>query len=460
MENTTTRVSYAFISLVRRYVTSSVLLIIATVLALIIANSPWGDAYNHFWQLPVSLSIGRFNLFSHGGHPMSLGTFINDFWMAIFFLSVGLEIKREMLCGELSSVKKALAPVIGACGGMLVPVIVFYLICPNDPVMQRGMAIPMATDIAFSLGVLSVFSKRVPLGLKVFLATLAVADDLGGILVIAIRYTEDMSWLFLAGAALTTVVLLIGNWRQVRTKAFYFTFGIILWYCMVNSGIHATIAGVVLAFCAPANLPRGTKFYIERIRRAINHFPATEVSKADRNKPNILSDEEVSILKSIESASDHIISPLQDMEDILKVPVNYYILPIFAFANAGVCLEGMSLDNLFSGVGLAVLLGLLVGKVLGVLSFTWLFIKLRVIQMPKNSSWAALASVCMLCGIGFTVSMFIANLSYNSTDHALLLNDAKLGILCGSIASAVVGCIMLHFTLPKETSIEESPIEV
>lgn len=452
MENTntaTTNVSYAFVSFVRKYISASVLLIIATVLALVVANSPWGDGYAAFWQQPVSLSIGQFNLFSHGGHPMSLGTFINDYLMAIFFLSVGLEIKRELLCGELSSVKKALAPVIGACGGMLVPVIVFHLICPADEVMQRGMAIPMATDIAFSLGVLSVFSKRVPIGLKVFLATLAVADDLGGILVIAIRYTEHLSWLYLAGAVLTTAVLLIGNWRQVRTKAFYITLGLILWYCMVNSGIHATIAGVVLAFCVPANLPRGTKYYIERIRRSINHFPAMVVSKADRNKPTILSDEEVSILKSIESASDHLISPLQDMEDILRVPVNFYILPIFAFANAGVSLEGMSLSNLFSGVGLAVFLGLLIGKFVGVLSFTWLGIKLRVIQMPKGGTWATLASVCMLCGIGFTVSMFMANLSYDTTLHTLLLNDAKLGILCGSVASAIAGCLMLHFTLPQ-----------
>ena len=182
---------------------------------------------------------------------------------------------------------------------------------------------------------------------------------------------------------------------------------------------------------------------------AINRFPETEVSRADRNKPVILGEEDISTLKRIESASDQLISPLQDIEDILKVPVNYYILPLFAFANAGVCFEGMSLENLFSGVGLAVFLGLLVGKFLGVLSFTWAFIRLHVIQMPQGATWPAFASVCMLCGIGFTVSMFMANLSYNSADHLMLLNDAKLGILCGSVASALVGCLMLHFTLPK-----------
>lgn len=441
--------NYAFVSMIRKYISSSVLLVIATIAALLTANSAWGDYYRELWEMPISLSIGSFNLFSHAGHPMPLGTFINDFLMAIFFLSVGLEIKREMLCGELSSVKKALAPVIGACGGMLLPVIVFILVCPNDPIMERGMAIPMATDIAFSLGVLSIFSKRCPVGLKIFLAALAVADDLGGIIVIAIKYTEHIDLNYLLGAAACVATLVFGNWRGIRTKAFYFNLGLILWYCMLNSGIHSTIAGVVLAFCVPANIPRGTKFYIERIRQNLNHFPSYELRPNDRNKPSIHSDEEISILKSVESASDHLVSPLQDMEDILKFPVNYQIIPLFAFANAGVNLAGMSIMTLFSGVGLAVFLGLLIGKFCGVFSFTWLGIKLGIIQMPENGNWASLASICMLCGIGFTVSMFMAALSYPAI-HVDLLNDAKLGILCGTIASAVVGCVMLQLTLPKE----------
>ena len=357
MENT-----YPFISMLRKYVSSSVLLVIASLSALIIANSPWGDAYRTFWNLPVALSIGGWNVFSHSGHAMSLGDFINDFLMAIFFLSVGLEIKRELLCGELSSVKKALAPIIGACGGMLLPVVVFFLVCPKDPVMERGMTIPMATDIAFSLGCLSIFSKRCPISLKIFLAALAVADDLGGIIVIAIRYTEHLNLWFLLASAATVAVLCFGNWRGIRTKAFYFNTGLILWYCMLNSGIHATIAGVVLAFCVPANIPRGTKFYIERIRKKLAHFPSTVVTHADRNKPVLLSDEEIAMLKSVESASDHLISPLQDMEDVLKLPVNYEIIPLFAFANAGIPIAGMSPMSLFSGVGLAVFLGLLIGK--------------------------------------------------------------------------------------------------
>jgi len=441
--------NYAFISMLKKYVSSSMLLVIATVAALIVANSPWGDTYRHIWEMPVSLSVGGFNLFSHGGHAMSLGDFISDFLMAIFFLSVGLEIKREVLCGELSSVKKALAPIIGACGGMLVPVIVFYMVCPKDPIMERGMAIPMATDIAFSLGVLSIFSKRCPTSLKIFLAALAVADDLGGIIVIAIRYTDHLNWQFLDGAALCVIILALCNWRQVRSKSLYMTVGLALWYCMLNSGIHATIAGVVLAFCIPANLPRGTKFYVARIRRNLAQFPATETTIADRNKPVVLSDDEIHMLKSVESASDHLISPLQDLEDSLKNPINYFVIPLFAFANAGVNLAGMSIASLFSGVGLAVFLGLLVGKFVGVFSATWLFIKLRVIQKPEGATWASFASVCMICGIGFTVSMFMAGLSYPA-EHADLLNDAKLGILMGTIASAVVGSLMLNVTLPKE----------
>lgn len=443
------RDNYPFISMLRKYVSSSVLLAIATIAALIIANSPWGDLYRMVWNLPIALSIGGFNFFSHGGHVMSLGDFINDYLMAVFFLSVGLEIKRELLCGELSSMKKALAPIIGACGGMIIPVIVFFIICPKDPVLERGMTIPMATDIAFSLGCLSIFSKRCPVSLKVFLAALAVADDLGGIVVIAIRYTEHLNLWYLLASAVTVVILCVGNWRGVRIKSFYFNTGVLLWYFMLGSGIHATIAGVVLAFCVPANIPGGTKFYIERIRHKLQHFPATTVTRADRNKPAVLSDEEIALLKSVESASDHLISPLQDMEDILKLPVNYNIIPIFAFANAGINLEGMSAMNLFSGVGLAVFLGLLVGKFCGVMGFSWLGIKLGIIRMPQNANWKSFASICMLCGIGFTVSMFMAALSYSSA-HVDLLNDAKLGILCGSVASAIIGCIMLHRFLPTE----------
>ena len=435
----------------KRRVSSSVLLIICTVLALMCANIPFiKEWYFSLWQNPVSISIGEFNLFSHGGHPMSMMQVINDFLMAIFFLSVGLEIKREILVGELSSMKKALLPIIGAIGGMVVPVLIFWIFCPGDPMMQRGLAIPMATDIAFSLGVLSVFKTRVPVGLKVFLAALAVADDLGGIIVIALFYTSEISWTFLLLSAVCTLVMVIANMLKVRAKVFYVLVGIVLWYMMLNSGIHATISGVIVALCVPATLKKGTGHYLERIRQNVNKFPVIDVD--ERHNTIVLTNEQIHTLKSIESAADKMISPLQDLEDNLHGLINYFVIPLFAFANAGIDLSQMSVGSLFSGVGLAVMLGLVLGKFIGVFSFSWLAIKFNIVRLPANTTWKAFASVCVICGIGFTVSMFIADLSYAGigAEGAALLSQAKLGVLVGSVVSAVLGVILLGKTLPKE----------
>ena len=389
--------NHRFIDRLSRYLTPSVVLILCTILALTCANVPGlKAAYAALWAQPVGLYFGHFNFFSHQGHAITLGQLVNDFLMAIFFLSVGQEIKREIKDGELSTRQKALLPVIGACGGMLVPVLIFHFVCPDEAVMQRGMAIPMATDIAFSLGVLSVFGTRVPLGLRMFLAALAVADDLGGIIVIALFYTSDISLVFLTLSALCVAVMLVGNVMNVRSKAFYLLVGLVLWYLMLNSGIHATIAGVIVAFCMPACL-----------------------------------------------------------ELRIGSLVNYAILPLFAFANAGIDLSGMSVGDVFSGVSLAVMLGLVAGKFLGVFSFSWLAARWHLVSLPTGATWRSFASVCVVCGIGFTVSMFIAELSYAGLDplHAHLLGQAKLGVLCGSIVSALLGCLLLHVTLPKRRAI-------
>ena len=425
-------------------------LIFFTVLALICANiSGVKEWYFSLWQHPVGLSIGEFNFFSHNGHPLTLGQLINDFLMAIFFLSVGLEIKREIRVGELSSMDKALLPIIGACGGMLVPVIVFYLICPSDSMMQRGLAIPMATDIAFSLGVLSVFKSRVPIGLKIFLAALAVADDLGGIIVIALFYSSDINLLYIGLAALCVAVMVLGNIFKIRTRYFYMTIGLVLWYMMLNSGIHATIAGVIVAFCVPATLKKGTGHYLERIRNNVNKFPVIDVD--DTNNTIVWTNEQIHTLKSIESAADKMISPRQELEDSLQHMINYFVIPLFAFANAGIDLSLMSLGSLFSGVGLSVMLGLVIGKFVGVFSFSWLAVRLKIVSLPANTTWKAFASVCVVCGIGFTVSMFIADLSYSGmgAEGLALLSQAKLGVLCGSVVSAVAGCYLLNKTLPE-----------
>ena len=381
---------------------------------------------------------------------MSLMEVINDFLMAIFFLSVGLEIKREIRVGELSSREKALLPIIGACGGMLVPVLLFWLVCPGDAAMQRGLAIPMATDIAFSLGVLSVFSKRVPIGLKVFLAALAVADDLGGIIVIALFYSSHINFLYLGLSAVCVAALVLANVFKVRRKAFYVSLGLVLWYMMLNSGIHATIAGVIVAFCVPATLVKGTGHYLERIRTHISKFPVIEID--EQHNAVVLTNEQIHTLKSIESAADKMISPLQDLEDSLHFMINYIVIPLFAFANAGVDLSGMSFASLFSGVSLAVIIGLVAGKFLGVFSFSWLAVRFKIVSLPAGTDWKAFASVCVICGIGFTVSMFIADLSYSGLGEAgaALLNEAKLGVLCGSVLAALLGCWLLNRNLPKE----------
>ncbi len=446
----TTLINYSFWSKFKKHVSSSVVLIACTVLALLCANIPVvKEWYFSLWQHPMAVSVGEFNLFSHGGHPMNVMMVINDFLMAIFFLSVGLEIKREILVGELSSMKKAMLPIIGACGGMIVPVLLFWIFCPGDAAMQRGLAIPMATDIAFSLGVLSVFKMRVPVGLKVFLATLAVADDLGGIIVIALFYSSNISWLYLGLCAVCVAVMVVGNLMKNRSKAFYLIVGLVLWYMMLNSGIHATISGVIVALCIPATLKKGTGHYLERIRKHINRFPVIDVD--DLHKTVVLTHEEVHILKSIESAADKMISPLQDLEDNLHGVINFFVIPLFAFANAGIDLSQMSLGSLFSGVGLAVMIGLVAGKFLGVFSFSWLAIKAKFVTLPEGTTWKAFASVCVVCGIGFTVSMFIADLSYSGLGDAgvALLNEAKLGVLCGSVIAAILGSVLLGKTLPK-----------
>ncbi len=435
--------------MVKKYVTSSAVLVVFSILALACANSPFKESYFAWWNMPVAVSVGGMNLFSHGGHAMSLMAVINDFLMALFFLTVGLEIKREILVGELSTRQKAMLPIIGACGGMLVPVLFFWLLCSHDADMMRGMAIPMATDIAFSLGVLSLFGTRVPIGLKVFLAALAVADDLGGIIVIALFYSSHIDVSFLLLAVVCVLFLLYGNIRRVGKKSFYLAVGLVLWYAMLNSGIHATIAGVIVAFCVPASLRRGSAYYIERIRENINSLPVHEVTA--KHHTVVLTHDEIHKLKSIESAADKLISPLQDLEDGMNSFIGYVVIPLFAFANVGIDFAGMSISSVFAGVGLPVMAGLAVGKFVGVFSFSWVAIKSGIVSLPKGSDWRSFASVCMLCGIGLTVSIFIADLSYASLQGGVdVLGQAKLGILCGSLLSAIVGIFLLNRYLPKE----------
>lgn len=426
-------------------------LIFATFLALIVANIPaLSGHYFEFWEQEVRLQIGNFNLFSHSGHPMTMLQFINDALMAIFFFSIGLEIKREVLVGELSSFRQALLPIVGAVGGMLLPVVIFLAFSMGTD-YTGGAAIPMATDIAFSLGVLGMLGSRVPISLKIFLTTLAVVDDIGGIIVIAVFYSTQIDGILLLYAFMLLGILLMGSWLRIKSKLFYIAIGGVIWFLFLNSGIHPTIAGVLVAFCVPATPVFAPKKYVRSIRESIQHFRSEDDETLSRK--SILSKEQMDWLKQVESASDKVISPLQDLEDTLHPLINYIIIPLFAFANAGIFLLDMDPLSIFEGVSLAVIVALVVGKCVGIFIFSWLTIKLKLAPMPEHSNWKMLASVAMLGGIGFTVSLFIANLSFGSmgAEGASLLSHAKLGIVIGSLIAGITGYILLHKTLPRKT---------
>lgn len=445
---------YTIRKTLKNYANGGNILMIATALALIVVNIPGlHNFYNSLWTHEVELRIGGFNLFSHHGEPMSVMAFINDALMAVMFFTIGLEIKREILVGELSSFRKALLPIVAAIGGMGLPVLIFWLLGRGTD-YAGGAAIPMATDIAFSLGVLAMLGNRVPVSLKIFLTTLAVVDDIGGILVIAIFYSSHISFALLGIAAILLAILLTGGLFHIQSKIFYLGIGAFVWFLFLNAGIHPTIAGVLIAFCVPAQPVFAPKKYVKSIRENISHFAHEDDEKLSSR--TILSKEQMNWLKEIESDSDKVISPLQDLEDTLHPVVNYMIVPLFAFANAGIYLGDLQVSSIFAGVSLAIILGLVFGKFLGIFIFSWLAVKLKLAPMPENTNWKMMASVALLGGIGFTVSLFIANLSFGTGDPlmSVLLNDAKLGIVVGSLLSGVLGWALLHFTLPK-TPVEE-----
>lgn len=439
----------------KNYTNGGTVLIAATGLALLLVNLPFlTEFYNSLWTHELAFQVGSFNLFSHNGHPMSVMQFINDALMALFFFTVGLEIKREVLVGELSNFRNALLPIIAAVGGMALPVLIYWIMSYGTD-YSIGAAIPMATDIAFSLGVLAMLGNRVPIGLKVFLTTLAVVDDIGGILVIAIFYSTSINWILLLWAAVCIIILLVGGYFGMQSKLYYAFFGTLVWFFFLNAGIHPTIAGVIVAFTVPAKPVFAPKNYIKTIRKNIGFFSQEDDDKLMNR--TLLDKDQMNWLKEIETASDKVISPLQDMEDTLHPLVNYIIVPLFAFANAGIYFGDLEIGQIFQGISLAIIVSLVVGKFLGIFLFSWLSIKLKLAPMPEGGNWIRLASIAILGGIGFTVSLFIANLSFDAGDpvHFELLNNAKLGILIGSLLAGVIGWALLHFTLPKAPQSQE-----
>ena len=375
---------------------SGILLLLSTIIALIWANSAYGDAYTSLWDFEVGITSESFEL----KKPLIL--WINDGLMAIFFFLVGLEIKREIMVGHLSSVSQVVLPGIAAIAGIVVPAFIYFWLNQGDEVSVRGWAIPSATDIAFALGIFSLFGSRVPISLKLFLLSVAIFDDLGAILIIAFFYSTELSLLSLIIAGGGLVLLFVLNRLSVRNQAAYIIVGVIVWVAVLKSGVHATLAGFAVACFIPLN---------------------------------------------VKNNEGHPMLPF--LENALHPWVKFLILPLFAFANAGIALHGVSFDSLVNPVPLGIALGLFVGKQVGIFGACWIAIKLGLANLPDDATWRQFYAVSLLCGIGFTMSLFIGSLAFEAQDASYMF-DVKLGVLVGSLFSAVIGSILISRSQPAK----------
>lgn len=418
-----------------------ILLLICTVAALCIANSAWSDAY---FDLLHHTKVGF--VFGEWSFKLSLGHWINDALMAVFFFLVGLEIKREFLIGELSSMREAALPLIAALGGMIVPALIYFGFNAGRPTV-RGWGIPMATDIAFALGILALLGRRVPVALKVFLAALAIVDDIGAVLVIAVFYTGDLSSLALVGGCIVLLASFALNIAGVRQLAAFAVLGVLLWLFVLASGVHATIAGVLMAMTIPtrgrdwrAGVERELRDAAEKLAsiRDPGDCPMTDRAFHDG-------------LHAVENVRGTLESPLLRLEHALAPVVAFVIVPVFALANAGVRIDGDILAQLGSPVCLGVIVGLFVGKQVGVFGFSWLAVKLGIAQMPEGATLRMVYGTALLAGIGFTMSLFIANLAF---PEGRGLGDAKVGTLAASILSGCMGYVVLRMALVDTRRVE------
>ena len=407
-----------------------ILLMASAVLAVIVANSPLGDSYVKLWMKTYfNVSIGE------AGINKPLIMWVNDGLMAIFFLMVGLEIKYEILKGQLASPKKALLPVAAAIGGMLVPAGIYALINAGSPTMN-GWGVPMATDIAFALGVIILLGKRVPATLKVFLVAVAIVDDLGAVLVIAFFYTSKLSLTALGFAGLFLLALIAANKLGVRKLTVYCILGVALWVAFLKSGVHATLAGVLMALTIPSDHKLSPYGFMQKGKDALYKFMGSTTPSQDH-----MNAKQEHALHDIEHASREAVSPLHRLEHALHGWVTFLIVPVFAFANAGVSFAGIDIGAaITSQVALGIILGLFVGKQIGVFGFTWLAIKTGLAEMPARTTWRHIYGVSLLTGIGFTMSLFIASLAFGEGD---VLNLAKIGIFAASLAAGIGGWFVL-----------------
>jgi NhaA family Na+:H+ antiporter len=403
----------------------------ATILALVLANSPLGESFLSLWQHKFGISAAGFELIK----PAIL--WINDGLMAVFFFLIGLEIKRELLLGELNTLKKASFPFVAALGGMLVPVFLF-LVLNRDPESSGAWGIPMATDIAFSLAILRLLGKRVPIGLKVFLTAFAIVDDLGAVLVIAVFYSDSLRWSLIGMAFLLLAILFFLSYRGIYSRFLLLIFGAVIWLLFLKAGIHPTIAGVLLALTVPIRQRINMKTYVDRLCDIVD-----EIRDADDDARPILSKKQIQEIDNMEDWTEQVQSPLQHLEHRLHNWVAYLVMPLFALSNAGIVLRGNSgLDLGLAGI---IMICLLAGNLAGITLFSWIGIKLGLSELPEGVNFRQVVGIALLAGVGFTMSIFVANLAFFG--QPAQLDSAKAGVLAGSLLAGSLGYLVLRISL-------------
>ena len=430
-EKTFDKIVTPFEEFIHRETTSGMLLMGCALLALVVANSVLAEAYQHLSHAQIGIRIGGWEL------EKSLQHWVNDGLMALFFFVVGLELKREILVGELSEPRQALLPIVAAIGGMAVPALIFYAINPEG-VAARGWGIPMATDIAFAIGALVLLAHRVPKALITFLVALAIVDDLGAVIVIALFYTETIDWTMLTIAAVLLGMLVSLNFGGFRRPLPYFLLGILLWLALLKSGVHATLAGVLTALTIPARPKYDPDLFSQRVKDLIARFDSSH-----RPGMSIMNNvEQRAIVQTLENGVKLVETPLQRLEHNMHMPVAFLVIPIFAFFNAGIPLDlGIMGSTLSHPVTLGVMLGLVLGKFIGIAGVSWLALKLGLGQLPAGTSFSQIMGVALLGGIGFTMSIFIAELGFVGQPELLLM--AKTGILAASVLAGICGYLWL-----------------
>lgn len=423
---------------IHRQTTSGVLLMLCAVIALLIANSSWNETYHHILQMKFTIGIEGFQL------SKTIHHWINDGLMALFFFVVGLELKREILVGELADIKQAMLPIIAAVGGMLVPVFI-YMAFNMDGDTFKGWGIPMATDIAFALGALALLGNRIPKNLLTFLVALAIVDDLGAVIVIALFYTETISVPALIIVAVMTVMLLALNLGGIRRTLPYMLLGVILWIAMLKSGVHATLAGIILAFTIPMRPKYDPDHFLTQVDDMIEN-----IRQAYQNCKNIITNDQLrSRVRALGEGVQLVQAPAQVLENKMHLPSAYIIIPIFSLANAGVPIDWSSIgDTVSHPVSIGITVGLVLGKLIGIAGFSWVAVKLGVTVLPHGLNFKHIVGVALMGGIGFTMSIFIAELGFASMPEELLM--AKTGILLASIIAGFSGFIWLYFSTKKE----------